>query len=295
MYQLEKYTGRNSRYTCPNCGKPHEFSRYIDNDTREYIADHVGICNRVNKCGYHFTPKQYFDENGISLKAENKNVSIRSKNDETHSTHSYKLVEDSRNIDFLLNCNFILFLNDSFPSDTVEDLIDLYKLGATDDGDVIFWQLDHEFNVRAGKIMFYFRDGHRKKYINWAHAKFQIKDFKLKQCLFGEHLLSDYPKKKICIVESEKTAIICQALFPDMIWIASGGINGLNPEKIKVLKDRDVVLWPDIGAYDKWNAIATKYGFGISDYLERNASQDEKEHGLDLADFLLKEKTDDSF
>lgn len=62
-YHLEKYRSKNSRYTCPSCGKPHQFTRYIDTETGEYLADEVGICNRVNNCGYHYSPKDYFQDN----------------------------------------------------------------------------------------------------------------------------------------------------------------------------------------------------------------------------------------
>jgi len=62
-YSLEKYNGRNSRHVCPECGRKQVFTRYIDNETKQYIADNVGKCNRLDKCGYHYTPKQYFDNN----------------------------------------------------------------------------------------------------------------------------------------------------------------------------------------------------------------------------------------
>ena len=39
------------------------FTRYIDTETNQYIADDVGKCNRLDKCGYHYTPKQYFSDN----------------------------------------------------------------------------------------------------------------------------------------------------------------------------------------------------------------------------------------
>ena len=64
-YILEPYAGRNSRHTCPQCGEPHEFTRYIDTDTGEILADNVGRCNRIDQCGYHYTPKQYFTGKGI--------------------------------------------------------------------------------------------------------------------------------------------------------------------------------------------------------------------------------------
>ena len=60
-YQLERYRGRGSRYTCSQCGRKQSFSRYIDtHNNNEYIS---GKCNCLDKCGYHYTPKQYFTDN----------------------------------------------------------------------------------------------------------------------------------------------------------------------------------------------------------------------------------------
>ena len=28
-----------------------------------YINDKVGKCNRLDKCGYHYTPRMYFEDN----------------------------------------------------------------------------------------------------------------------------------------------------------------------------------------------------------------------------------------
>jgi hypothetical protein len=63
---LESYTGPRSRGNCPNCGAAHEFSRYIDTENgNAYLDDRVGKCNRTNNCSYHYTPKQYFADNGF--------------------------------------------------------------------------------------------------------------------------------------------------------------------------------------------------------------------------------------
>ena len=65
-YQLERYRGRGSRYVCPKCRHKHSFTRYIDtynNNNNIYINDDVGKCNRLDKCGYHYTPRQYFEDN----------------------------------------------------------------------------------------------------------------------------------------------------------------------------------------------------------------------------------------
>ncbi len=63
MLTLEKYHGSGSRHTCPACGRKKKFTRYIDAETRRYVADHVGRCDRESACGYHFKPKQYFADN----------------------------------------------------------------------------------------------------------------------------------------------------------------------------------------------------------------------------------------
>ena len=63
-YQLERYRGRSTRYTCPQCGRKYTFTRYIDTENYNiYISDNVGKCNHLDKCGYHYTPKRYFTDN----------------------------------------------------------------------------------------------------------------------------------------------------------------------------------------------------------------------------------------
>ena len=61
---LEKYRGISTRYTCPQCGRKHTFTRYIDTENNNnYLSDNVGKCNRLDKCGYHYTPREYFADN----------------------------------------------------------------------------------------------------------------------------------------------------------------------------------------------------------------------------------------
>ena len=36
---------------------------YIDTTNNSYINDKVGKCNPLDKCGYHYTPRQYFEDN----------------------------------------------------------------------------------------------------------------------------------------------------------------------------------------------------------------------------------------
>ena len=63
-YQLERYRGRSTRHVCPQCGRKGVFTRYIDTyNGNIYISDNVGKCDRLDKCGYHYTPYQYYTDN----------------------------------------------------------------------------------------------------------------------------------------------------------------------------------------------------------------------------------------
>jgi hypothetical protein len=110
----------------------------------------------------------------------------------------------------------------------------------------------------------------------------------LQQCLFGLHLIADNPGKPIAIVESEKTAIIASEYLPDFIWLATGTINGLNVDKLKPLKGRKVVLFPDKGkAFTEWTNFTKGYqrSIKVSDLLERKAPGEHD--GYDIADYLV--------
>jgi hypothetical protein len=53
----------------------------------------------------------------------------------------------------------------------------------------------------------------------------------------------------VALVESEKSALIASHFLPQYLWIATGGKNGaFNKEAMSVLKNRQVLLFPDLGA-----------------------------------------------
>ena len=86
-YQLEKYRGRGTRYTCPQCGRKQSFTRYIDTyNDNIYINDSVGMCNRIDKCGYHYTPKQYYTDNPRKRERESVNMIGKFTLSHSHST-----------------------------------------------------------------------------------------------------------------------------------------------------------------------------------------------------------------
>lgn len=303
--ELEKYKGKKSRYQCPACNDKSSFVFYIDTDTNTPIHKTVGKCNHESGCGYHYTPKQYFIDNDI--------------NNEFKLNQYIKPVEQPRpmgiiNFDLVLKSastesNFMQFLIDLFNDNPkVTQLCQIYALGATKANEVIFWQIDLNSNVRTGKIMQYDPTSGKRKNIDWTHSR-MIKagqlpaDYNLKQCFFGEHLLKLNTSGTVAIVESEKTAIIASGLMPEFIWIAAGQLQGLNIDKCKALTGRNVVLFPDLSekkdnrmsAFEVWSAKASEimkeYNCKIivSDLLERNATQSDRQSGFDIADYLIRD------
>jgi rubredoxin len=300
-YILEPYKGINTRYLCPVCkSREKTFSRYIDTKTGEYIAPTVGRCNRESNCGYHYTPKQYFQDNHISIDTPQVKPLFKPH----HVTPQQKPVSFIPVGLFKASLqnhepnNFIKFLLGIFGVEVTRELISNYFIATSThwNGATIFWQIDIKGKIRTGKIMLYSPStGKRVKepynHITWVHTALKQSDFELKQCLFGEHLLQD-KHKPVAIVESEKTAIIASIYFPQLIWLAVGSLTNLNAEKCQVLKGRKVTLFPDLNGFEKWSSKAKELShlatFAVSELLEQKASNEERKLGFDLADYLIK-------
>lgn len=203
------------------------------------------------------------------------------------------------------NSNFVRFLCNYFPKDKIETAVEDYALGATKNNEVIFWQIDIDGKIRTGKIMQYNpKTGKRVKNntgaINWVHNKLKktnpaYADFNLRQCYFGEHLLRLYPDKPLAIVEAEKTAVITSIVIPQCNWLAAGNLNGLNIEKSKVFENRDIVLYPDAGCYEKWSRKMVEIRkqipcqIAISELIEYHATPQQIEAGYDIADYIIQQ------
>jgi hypothetical protein len=301
-YTLEPYKGMKSRYRCPNCQqKSKTFSHYIDTETFEHVNPTVGKCNRENSCGYHYTPKEYFQDNNILFASQpSKAYKLKPKPEQTKPI-SYIPVEvfkASLNPTVLQPNYLVRFLVDLFGAEVANELIGRYFIATSKhwNGATVFWQIDTKGKVRTGKVMLYnLVTGKRVKepfnHIYWAHKALKQPEFEIKQCFFGEHLLID-KIKPVAIVESEKTAVIASVYLPQFIWLAVGSLSNLNSEKCSILQGRTVVLFPDLQGFDKWNnkakELAHLANFTVSNLLERKATEAEKKQGLDLADYLIK-------
>ena len=300
-FSLEKYRGTSSRHICPNCGKK-EFVRYVNNETEEYLEEYVGKCNRIEKCGYHYTPKQYFDDKGEKVQFfTRKNVHVEKK-----STYYYneKLVLDSQHSD-TKKSNLYQFLIQYFNEEKVKNTFKKYLVGVSNfwQDAVIFWQIDRDFKVRSGKVMQYDLITGKRDKTKHFWIKKENSDKEMRQVFFGLHLLELFNNYKIGIVESEKTALMCDLFFDEkIIWLASGGLMGVNERKLQDLSEREIILFPDlsadnskINAYEEWKSKAEFYGnklnieIKINQFLNQFSSISDRENQADLADFILKD------
>lgn len=279
-YKLEKYAGRTTRHECPHCHDLHSFARYAD-ERGNYIADHVGRCNHEDSCGCHLRPAEYFKNKGIDYTPT---IYVAPKPLPPTDYIPEELMVRSLNTDN----NFIHFLTRYFSLSDVAQAVERYRIGDAKGDRVIFWQIDQESRIRTGKIMMYDEfTGHRIKNVSgsfdWVHRRVKS-PYQLSQCLYGLHLVKN-ATTPIAVVESEKSAIIASLTIPEYTWVATGGKQ--NYRLLEALRGYDVTLFPDLGAYQDWNKYAVKYGFKVSQLLESVATDTDKEHGLDIADYII--------
>lgn len=311
---LEPYKGVSTRHTCPNCHRQRCFSKYIDTETQIQFPEYVGRCDHEQKCGYHFTPRDYFEQNP-SEKEEftEKENSFRNyapiKEVQPIAIATSHIDSDIVNQSLRgYSANKLFqFLSTQFGETETLKLMKRYKVGTSKywDGATVFWQTDNQDKVRTGKIMLYNPEtGKRIKepynHVTWVDSVLHKGDYNLKQCFFGEHLLPEDKSRPVALVESEKTGLIASYYLPQFLWIASGGKNGcFNANSLSVLAGRSVVLFPDLRATDYWQSkigLMKSYGIEVQmfDYLETNATENERKEGYDIADYLLKVKPDEA-
>ena len=199
-----------------------------------------------------------------------------------------------------------------------------YFLGKTKSGQPIFWMIDDMLTPL---------DAHIGSSV-WMSSLLKTREpliasWQVTHCLFGLHLLchteitetteilsvpkalSEIPvcdkksvesvrsvchKKTVCVVESEKSAVLLSELFPEYLWMATGYLANLNERLFLPLKGHHVVCYPATDptgdTYLLWLSVASearKYGIDItvSRFLEDRATPYQKSRCIDLVDFLF--------
>ena len=332
-------------------------------------------------------------ESGVSLKAIGRDLGLEvSVRDGELLTHPLPSMASSQQMMWRKS----LSINSDFCRAVVQtgyltwqqmlDAVCRYRLGATLQGHVIFWQIDREERICDGKIMCYNPDCHRSKdksqATTWVSALLAKRhggknDGDItRHCLFGLHLLhprnawlveqsisacgneppratnssanadaaiaqrchttddcqqrprfatndgceilrgespasqavfaqrchtsDDWQQRPVAVVEAEKTAVILSAYYPQYVWLATGGLYEVQPEKFRPLKGRRVILFPDADpdgkAYAYWykaaqTVMAQPYWEGsppirVSALLEQHATPEQKGRKIDLVEFI---------
>ena len=208
-------------------------------------------------------------------------------------------------------------LTTHFGVGVASELLTRFALGTSAHwpGACVFWLVDEQGRVRGGQVVRYDETGHTVKQptrcTTWAHTALAARCRQLGQplpewltaysatevpkcpCLFGLPQLATAPRgQPVALVESAKTAMLCTPYLPAYTWLATMGKSYLTAERLAPVKGRPLVLFPDAGATADWQRRAEQLraqGFTVrvSDWLESQATPEQRAAGIDLADLLL--------
>ena len=280
----------------------------MDTETGELLPEHVGRCNRADKCGYHYTPRQHFADGGT--RPTDGTTWTPRPEPPPLLPHLHDRAEVAALHAHPERNTLSAYWRNLIGADRWDKVARDYALGTWTEGRLagaaVYWQVDIHGKVKAGKVMLYDpATGHRAKGsgMGWVHFERHHKgasELNVEQCLFGEHLLKSWPMEKtVAVVESEKTAMIAAALMPDICWLATGSKDEFKLAKLQALTGRKVLAFPDLApncaAYFLWKQRAIELGhlfasIHVSDILEAGATMERTLAGMDIADLLLSEQ-----
>lgn len=245
-YSLEKYRGPHTRYTCPSCGKKGEFVRYVDANGN-YFGEDIGRCNRVIKCGYHKKPS------GV-VRQISDNVDLSDIGYARIDVAYYSMYPTDENIVLMpLFKRFGVTLDDMKAYGVTRD-IHYY------DG-VVYWEKIDDKTIQGGV---------RIRYNPKTMKRYKDKQAKYLNKMYGAEYKRKYPfgyscidmmREAVCVVESQKTAVVMNRVIDKYSWVASCGYAIKNiVETLKSTIEKDIILVPDVGAEAYWAKAAKEYG-----------------------------------
>lgn len=205
----------------------------------------------------------------------------------------------------------------------IQKVCELYLLGTIAKGylkgALTFPFIDIEGNIRAIQMKQFDEDNHTTK-TNFIHSYLkgyyknkkrpfpdwlaQYDNQKTKvSCLFGEHLLKEFPRNPVALVEAPKTAIYGTLYLgrpktdKELIWLATYNKSTFKLDRVKALEGRTVIVYPDLSkggeTFKDWKSKAEEFQsemknttFIVSDLIEELATDEDRQSGKDIADFL---------
>lgn len=280
-YELQK---GSKHILCPICQKK-TFKPYVHAGTNNVVDSMLyGRCERVNACGYIRYPTSKDDDDRSNYEAPK--IAYRPPIPDFINP---ELVRSTfKNFDENI---FFQYLSKTFDLETARSLQKKYNIGTAKFGGTIFWQKDRAGKFRTGKVFYYQRNGKRDKNKGSCFLHNQVKkNFSLVQVFFGEHLTGENPDKPVALCESEKTAIMMSIFEPKYTWIASGGSNMLNVQRLMRLHRLDLVS-PDEGQFNLWEQQTAFFkGRQMDIRVEKAFREGKVNGGDDILDLYLNEK-----
>ncbi|MDT0554042.1 DUF6965 family protein [Urechidicola vernalis] len=308
---------------CPKCHKKDHWQRYYNVETGEVLPEQYGRCDNASKCREWVIPSRgdFKDELIPRVVSKKPRVIPPSVN-----IPKEVLIDTLKGYD---KNTFIQYLATSapypFPFTVINKIIELYFVGTVGKGymygGTAFPFINANGNIRTIQIKQFDNNNSTVK-TSFLHTKleYQLKnngkpipkwliDYNKQEskidCYFGEHLLKQYPRNPIILVEAPKSAFYGTLYFglpktdSDFLWLATYSLGGFTLKKSKVLQGRNVLVYPDLSEYGKtfelWSEKAKEFEkaiegtqFIVADLIETLAPKHDRTQGKDIADFLIK-------
>ena len=310
---LEITKQRNFKIITPCCSKSNKDGKFVN---FKGLSECFGYCHSCGKTT--LPPTQYVDENdnryqwdeleskfipsvfqtsykGVGQTSDKSSFNCMTLGEKGAALKKYVENEVVERYLYVQHQNNLLsYITSTFGEKKKDFVKNLYKLGTTKDGGIIFWNINKEQKVQKAKVVYYTKEGKRK---NKFKVPYKNEDGYY-SCLFGEHLLGlpEYKSKPIILVESEKTAVICAINFPRFNWLSYGGINGMTNEKMNVLEGESILIIPDLSENAR-NITLKKIGelkllnidakmWDVSNGMTDAELKEQGFYNFDLEDFL---------
>lgn len=264
-----KATNKPKPTVCPKCGRK-KFSRLIDTYTGKLCGEQYGLCSRCKT---------------LLIPQHGEPVSKPIASAQTTSNDYVEAFDTINPRDVRLSLvhrgDLYNYLCSVFGVEAVDRAWDVYQMGITRSGYVIYWQIDRMGNVRTGECVKYTKGGKRdrNKAEYWIHNVYDRRNgvrtyddpkrFNLRQCLFGENLVK--PGEPVIVVEGAKNALIGYICYPTLRWCAVHSRGEFNEKKLYPIRQSPITAIPDKDALEDWQEKAEElngkgYSIKVIDY-----------------------------
>ena len=321
------------KFECPECGED-RFVRMV-NENGEFYPPEVGRCDREDSCGYMYHASAYLKDNPNAADEFKYGKVQKPKKRIIDGYYSfpivlYEVLKDSKKRDcerMISNYNyapeFSSYLKEqhNITDQFLQQKMDEYKIIECTGNYWIIYEDRREKLMQETYLLYFYMsvtneiraiekihyDGFKrsknrsneilnKQLHYFARLNYNINTTEINWCLFGEHLLNQFPEKPIIVVEGVKTAFGMSLFYPQFNWLATGSANRLIHLNFKT--DHTVKFLPDAGFVNGksyceiWqHKIKKMYGVYFRYYVHDfnyDCSTDEIKDGCDILDIQLK-------